>query len=177
MTSQWWVNFDFNMANINISSPKPKVSKHYGRSCVAGTYGGIRCMNTQFTKGVSFHYFPNNAKDLKRHQQWVRFVRRHRPEFKPSTYSSLCSVHFEDSCYSVPRDAALQFGVRAKLKDDAVPSIDAANETTKTDTATPVRERRQVCKFFKLLPYTRNVYICDLSNIDYKRSFVLQLNY
>lgn len=120
MTSQWWVNFDFNMANINISSPKPKVSKHYGRSCVAGTYGGIRCMNTQFTKGVSFHYFPNNAKDLKRHQQWVRFVRRHRPEFKPSTYSSLCSVHFEDSCYSVPRGAALQFGVRAKLKDDAV---------------------------------------------------------
>ena len=104
----------------NTSQPKLKVSKHNGRSCVAGTYGGISCTNTQFTKGVSFHYFPKNAK---RHQQWVLCVRRHRPEFKPSRYSSLCSVHFEDCCYSAPRDAALQFRIRAKLKDDAVPRV------------------------------------------------------
>ena len=33
--------------------------------------------------------------------QWVKFVRRHRNDFKDPTskYTSLCSAHFEESCY------------------------------------------------------------------------------
>ena len=33
--------------------------------------------------------------------KWVQFVRRHRHDFKNPTSkcTSLCSVHFEDSCY------------------------------------------------------------------------------
>ena len=44
------------------------------------------------------HAFP---KDQKTSQKWVQFVRKHRVDFKePTKHSSLCSAHFEDSCYS-----------------------------------------------------------------------------
>ena len=43
-----------------------KPTPQYGRSYVARTYGGTSYTNTQFTKDVSFHYFPDKAKDPKR---------------------------------------------------------------------------------------------------------------
>ena len=84
----------------------------------------------QFTKDVSLHYFPDIVKDPKRYQQWVRFVRRHRPKLEPSKYSSLRSVHFEERCYSTRRDVAIELGIRAKLNNDAIPTIDAAKQIT-----------------------------------------------
>ena len=69
----------------------------------------------QFTKDVSLHYFPDKVKD---------------PKFEPLKYSSLCSVHFEESCYSTRRDVAIELGIRAKLNNDAIPTIDAAKQIT-----------------------------------------------
>ena len=124
------------------SESAPKSSRHSGRSCVAGTHGGASCTNTQHTEGISMHYFPDKEKYPKQHREWVRFVRRHRPGFVPSKHSPLCSIHFEDNCYVTRRDIAKELGIRAMLKLDAVPSIDAAIEVDeRTQTA---RERRQV---------------------------------
>lgn len=54
------------------------------------------CKNSSYTEGVSMHYFPS-ADDVR--QKWTTFVRRHRKDFVPSKTSSLCSVHFEESCF------------------------------------------------------------------------------
>ena len=39
-------------------------------------------------------------------------------------------VHFEESCYSTRRDVAIELDIRAKLKNDAIPTIDAAKQIT-----------------------------------------------
>ena len=122
------------------ASKRPSKS---GRSCVAGTYDGTSCTNTQFTEGVSLHYFPDKSVDQRRHQQWVRFVRRHRPGFTPSKYSSLCSVHFEEDGFTMRRDLAKELNIRVRLLDDAVPSIDRARGT-ELDSGLTSRERKQV---------------------------------
>ena len=67
-----------------------------GRYCVAGGPNKTSCTNTSYTEGVSMHYFPS-AEDVR--QKWTNFVRRHRKDFTPSKSSSLCSVHFADSCF------------------------------------------------------------------------------
>jgi hypothetical protein len=72
----------------------------------------------------------------------LRFVRRHRPGFVPSKHSPLCSIHFEDSCYVTRRDIAKDLGIRAVLKPDAVPTIDAAIEAE--ERMATIRERKQV---------------------------------
>ena len=142
-----WMNesatnsFIVSMASSS-SMANSKRSSGYGRYCVAGTFDGNSCKNTQFTEGVSFHCFPDKAVDRTRHQQWVRFVRRHRQGFTPSKYSALCSIHFEETCYTMRRDLAKELGIRTKLKADAVPSIDIANE--RADSGTTFRERKQV---------------------------------
>ena len=36
-------------------------------------------------------------------EKWIKFVQRHRGDFKPEgKYTSLCSAHFEASCYNFP---------------------------------------------------------------------------
>ena len=44
------------------------------------------------------HEFPS---DPSVRAQWVQFVRRHRHDYKDPTskYASLCSAHFDESCY------------------------------------------------------------------------------
>ena len=114
-----------------------------GRSCVAGAPNGESCKNTQFTKDVSIHTFPNEKSQATRHLQWVRFVRRHRPGWKPSKSSILCSVHFEESCFTMKREIARELGMKGILKADAVPSIDAAN-TREGSVIMTEREQRKV---------------------------------
>jgi hypothetical protein len=75
-----------------------KATRRGGRYCVAGTPQKVSCKNTSYTPGIKMHAFP---KDQKTSQKWVQFVRKHRVDFKePTKHSSLCSAHFEDSCYS-----------------------------------------------------------------------------
>ena len=69
-----------------------------GRYCVAGTPNQQSCQNRSFTPGIRMYQFPADPAVRAR---WVQFVRRHRHDFKnlTSKYTSLCSAHFEDSCY------------------------------------------------------------------------------
>ena len=122
-----------------------KSSAPHGRSCCVGTYGEISCTNTQFTKDVSFFRFPDEKKESKRHKLWLQFVHRHRPTFKPSKYSTVCSVHFEDDCFTTSKEVAKEVGKRLRLKPDAVPTVDAANEPQEEQTLSrTARERVSV---------------------------------
>lgn len=69
-----------------------------GRYCVAGVPNKTSCTNTTFTPGVRMHQF---LSDPVTWHKWVKFIRQHRADFfEPvSKYTSLYSVHFEESCY------------------------------------------------------------------------------
>ena len=115
-----------------------------GKRCVAGGPGGVSCGNSQYTLGKSIHHFPDKNKYPERFSKWVRFVRRHRPNWTPeSNQAILCGVHFEDSCFTTRRDVAISLGMKIKLKPDAIPTVDAANESKK-DEKLPDRAKRQV---------------------------------
>ena len=126
------------------SSENTKSSvKRGGRSCVAGGPGGSSCKNKQFTEGISIHTFPNKDLDSSRYWKWVSFVRRHRPNWLPTKSLILCSVHFEDGCFSMRRDVAKELGIRNKLTNDAIPTINIANTVMETEELSD-RSRRQV---------------------------------
>ena len=117
------------MATCNNVSSTTRRKRIVGRMCCVGSSSGSLCPSTQFTKDVSLHYFPDKLKDGERHEAWKNFVRRYRPAFNPSKSksSSLCSLHFEDSCFAIRRDVARELGIRIRLNKDAVPTIDAIN--------------------------------------------------
>ena len=117
-----------------------------GRYCVAGFPNGISCTNGQHTEKKSIHTFPHKEKDGKRHQVWVRFVRRHRPKWSSTNSSFLCSDHFDESCFTKNREIAAKLGMKRKLKPDAVPTIDLslADTVDAIDQALTDRAKRQV---------------------------------
>ena len=73
------------------------MAKHGGKTCAAGAPGGISCTNNSYTPNVSIHIFPKNEKVR---DQWVKFVNVHRPDWRPTSNSTLCSVHFHESCFT-----------------------------------------------------------------------------
>jgi hypothetical protein len=129
------------MATCSVSSTTRR-KRIVGRMCCVGSPSGSLCPSTQFTKDVSLHYFPDKLKDDERHEAWKNFVRKYRPTFNPSKSksSSLCSLHFEDSCFAIRRDVARELGIRIRLNRDAVPTIDAANTRKPKKKKTPVRK-------------------------------------
>ena len=97
-----------------------------GRYCVAGTPNQQSCQNRSFTPGIRMYQFPA---DPAVRAKWVQFVRRHRHDFKNPTskYTSLCSAHFEDSCYERTLSVLSSMetaGMKVKycLKKDAIPT-------------------------------------------------------
>ena len=131
------------MSNVVANSAKRR-SKG-GKYCVAGGPNYVSCTNSQHTEGVSIHRFPNAKKEPQRHAKWVKFIRKHRPGWKPSDTSVLCGSHFEDSCFEQNRAIAASLGMNARLKHDAIPTLDNANEMQQ-HAATPLsrRQRRKV---------------------------------
>ena len=84
-----------NMAKL---ASKPK--RRGGRYCVAGAPNNQSFQNTLFSPGITMHLFPTDAV---LQEKWIKFVQRHRKDFKPEgKYTSLCSAHFEASCYNFP---------------------------------------------------------------------------
>ena len=73
-----------------------KENKKRGNYCTAGCPNMSNCANNSSTPGISMHYFP---KDETLWQKWIRFVRIHRKDFVPSKSATLCSVHFEETCF------------------------------------------------------------------------------
>lgn len=115
-----------------------KRKRKIGRMCCAISSQGIHCPTTQYSPDITLHYFPDEEKDLSRRQAWTRFIRKYRPFFVPSRSksSSICSLHFEESCFSMHRNVARALGIRIRLKKDAIPTIDVPNiqvGTTKCD--------------------------------------------
>ena len=96
------------------------------RYCIAGGPCGLGCNNNQSTKGISIHFFPNKKKkDLC--QTWISLERKHRPDFRPSKSSMLCSAHLKSSCFTSQANihVAGKIGIKRYLERDAIPTIDS----------------------------------------------------
>jgi len=118
-----------------------------GKYCVAGAPGNVSCKNNSKMKsmGISMHLFP---KDESFREKWIRFVQRHRANWQPSKTSTLCSVHFEPSCFTQRLDLNLGEGdyqTKRVIKKDAVPTIDCVEQ--KVEISQTDREKRKVLIF------------------------------
>lgn len=127
-----------------------KAGRRGGRYCVAGAPNNESCQNTSYTPGIKMHQFPS---DPGLRGKWVQFVRRHRAGFNPtSKYTSLCSAHFEDSCYE--RSTSLLANVnlsegsqfRTFLKKGSIPTRDAVVPPA-PEVLTDRRKRQVSCEF------------------------------
>ena len=134
--------------------------KKGGKYCVAGGPKNVSCKNCTYTPDVSMHVFP---KDETTRRLWVKFVRKHRPDFKPSQSSALCSVHFEPTCYtrlSIMSQDHQSKGKRILLKG-SIPTRDTVAPFS-TPEASP-RERKKVSAFIVVLQVNfRYTWFCVL---------------
>ncbi len=125
-----------------LASSNINPNKHRGgQYCVAGWPNGKSCTNSQHTEGISVHRFP---KDKDRLNKWTTFVRRHRPKFVPQKYSVLCSMHFDETAFTVNAEIAQSLNMRRKLRNDAVPTIDCFENTQQAARDIGDRDRRMV---------------------------------
>ena len=124
------------------SAPKRKGGKY----CAAGGPSGVSCNNGQFTEGISMHKFPSE-KNPRQRKLWLSFVLRHRPNYRATNSSYLCSLHFDSSCFTTNASISDTLGMKRFLVKDAVPTIDLAGKIAAQPKASTDRERRQVSWF------------------------------
>ena len=109
---------------------KGEKGKGSGIKCVAAN-----CGNTN-ADGVSLHTFPKDPTHLKKWSDFMKLKRKAWPG--PTDYSSLCSIHFEPSCFPFRTIFEIeQMGVkpmRVTLTSVACPTIHAP---TPIETTTP----------------------------------------
>ena len=93
------------------------------------------------------HQFP---KDPVVQRKWVKFVQRHRADFHESSvtkYTSLCSAHFVESCYT--RNISLDLGEHSKqnkvLIRGSIPTRDSV-VPERTDILTGQRKCQVSCE-------------------------------
>ena len=110
------------MTTRSSSAPQPRGGKY----CVAGGPNQATCTNSRHTDGISIHTLPDEEKAPERRKKWVRFVRTHRPHFTPSRSSVLCSAHFEESSFTMNVSVSSSLGMKRKLTETAVPTVDVA---------------------------------------------------
>ena len=114
-----------------------------GQYCVAGLPNGVSCQNGQYTEGKSIHEFPNKAKEKSRHQSWLSFVRKHRPNWNSTNSSILCSDHFEESCFARNHANAMEPRMKIRLKADVIPTIDLSSVEIGEAGEKPLTQRAQ----------------------------------
>ena len=71
------------------------------------------------------HKFPANEEQRK---TWIKFVRKHRPNFTPTNSSVICSTHFDKSCFGTRHniDVPDELKPRARyLLEGSVPTKDS----------------------------------------------------
>jgi hypothetical protein len=123
--------------------------KRGGRYCVAGAPNDVSCTNSTFTNGIRMHQFPSNPVVRR---QWVKFVQRHRHDFREplSKYTSLCSAHFESSCYERKYIGLLisESKMLFILRKGAVPTIDSVS--LEREEILTERDKRQVSLVYSL---------------------------
>lgn len=118
-----------------------KPTQRGGRYCVAGAPNQRSCRNTTFTPGVKMHQFPS---DQVIRGKWVKFVQKHRHDFREplSKYASLCSAHFEESCYNKPL-VQLEGMANTKLNRVLIKGSVPTRDTIVVATPEPLSERRK----------------------------------
>ena len=126
-----------------------KGKKYPGKYCVAGGPNG------------AMHEFPKKVGSSLR-KAWIKFVQRHRHNWQPSSYTCLCSAHFEASCFHQQIAVNLEDTNTAKTKrlldrSLAIPTIDAVS-TERTSDAVSLRGRMQVREY----QYVNNYIQCLL---------------
>ena len=98
--------------SYNMESLEKK--KRGGKYGVAGISSKESCKNNSHTEGISMHLFP---RDEEVRWKWIKFVQQRRADFVGeavnSVHNSLCSGHFEESCFT--RKPAVQLE-RMKFK-------------------------------------------------------------
>ena len=132
------------------ANSKDKPKKQLGKYCVAGGPGNVSCKNNSLVEGISMHGFPKTEGTLR--NSWIKFVQKHRPKWQPSSYSALCSAHFEPRCYLQWPDIAIKqlepdkpFLTKRMLHQKvAYPTIDTVQPEQQPLIISP-RERRKVC--------------------------------
>ena len=109
------------VVDISRKRHKENLKKRGGRYCVAGTPNQESCKNTSYTPGITMHLFPTEPKCR---AQWIKFVQRHRVDFgEPiNRYASLCSAHFEPSCFENSLATSMGFKVKNNLVTGSIPT-------------------------------------------------------
>lgn len=124
--------------------------KSLGKYCVAGGPSKVSCKNNSKIEGISMHRFPS---DSSVRAKWTCFVQRHRPQWKPSSTSVLCSAHFMVANFEQRLDLNLEesdtFTAKRWLKKGAIPSVDCVVFGPQVQEISG-RERRQVNNMHKL---------------------------
>ena len=102
-----------------MAANKKVLKKRGGRYCAAGTPNQESCKNTSYTPGITMHLFPTEPKCR---AQWIKFVQRHRVDFgEPiNRYASLCSAHFEPSCFENSLARSMGFKVKNNLETGSI---------------------------------------------------------
>ena len=133
--------------SVSEASSETKQSKRGGRDCVAGTPNKKSCQNTTYTPGITMHQFPT---DPKTREKWTSFARRHRKDFSAHGKSSisLCSAHFEETCFMKPLQlVAPDITLKKVLIKGTVPTRDTfipIQQTASSVESMSRREKRQV---------------------------------
>ena len=103
------------------------------------------------------HTFPSD--DIVK-RKWTKFVWKHRPGFKPSQTSVLCSVHFDKDCFTrrfdllEPENVSAEISKSRRLAKGSVPTIDTARQMKKQADTQDLTSRdkrmikRKVRRFF-----------------------------
>ena len=132
------------------------------------------CGNNSHTEGITMYQFPT---DPVVRAQWVRFVQKHRVDFgEPvNKYASLCSAHFEESCFTRNRsilEGMAASNVRRVLIKGSVPTRDTVLPPSAEEFLTE-RNKRKV-KFKLLLSLSRSFAFCCIRH-SIMKSVTLQL--
>ena len=115
------------------------------------------------------HVFPSggNQERERVRRQWTLFVKRHLPDFQPSSSSHLCSAHFEQSAFTTNLSISVGIGIRRNLKPGAIPTIDVAGVMASLESTQQLtdREKRQVRSRLGFVFYSKHIYVYFLSYI------------
>ena len=158
MTSHVRVAIEFCSSDMEESKTRDESAsgkkKYLGKYCVAGGPNHQSCKNNSLVPGISLHEFPKPGHKLR--DVWVKFVQRHRHQWQPSSYSALCSAHFEPNCFHHRLDIGVEEseeGFKTKRVLDrttAFPSIDTVLPENPCHVVLPW-ERRLVSFLYAIL--------------------------
>ena len=119
------------------------------RDMYCPVYGCNSDSKKQTNPPTHFFNFPSGTSTTQKQRRkvWIEFCKR--KAFKPSSSTRICSLHFEEDAYepggSLQFLARLGYGEKfiARLKKDAVPTINTAIEEVATENIRGASMRRQ----------------------------------